>query len=146
VIGVLIWGYAVRVFGRQKLPVLLGAGVTGALLLLLAGADALPPVALALWLGLFGFFSAYLPVLIAHGKSLFDARLVGRGITLLNMGTMAGAFASQIVSGAVIGLFPTHGGGYPLEAYRVIFALQAVFLMIAMGVYARAHDPVRTAR
>jgi predicted MFS family arabinose efflux permease len=144
VIGVLIWGHAVRLFGSQKLPVMLGAGLTAALLLVLAGAGALSPIVLTLWLALFGFFSAYLPVVIAHGKSLFDGRVVGRGITLLNMGTTAGAFASQLVSGSVISLFSPPGGGYPLDAYRLIFALQAVFIIAALAAYAAARDPVRT--
>jgi hypothetical protein len=123
---------------------MLGAGLTAALLLVLAGAGALSPIVLTLWLALFGFFSAYLPVVIAHGKSLFDGRVVGRGITLLNMGTMAGAFASQLVSGSVINLFSPRGGGYPLDAYRLIFALQAVFIIAALAAYAAARDPVRT--
>ena len=42
-----------------------------------------------------GSATGYLPVLIAHGKSLFPPHLLGRGITLLNIGTMGGVFVVQ---------------------------------------------------
>ena len=54
-----------------------------------------------------GSCAAYRPVLIAHGKSLFPPHLVGRGLTVLNMGSMGGVFLVQTVSGFVIELFPT---------------------------------------
>lgn len=96
---------------------------------------------LFLWFIAIGGFSAYLPVLIAHGKSLFPPRLVGRGITLLNMGTMGGVFLSQTVSGFVIDLFPAQNGAYPLDAYRCVFALQAAFLIASCFIYFGARDP-----
>ena len=46
-----------------------------------------------------GFVTAYTPVMIAHGKSLFPPHLIGRGMTVLNMGTMGGVFLAQAVSG-----------------------------------------------
>jgi predicted MFS family arabinose efflux permease len=141
VLGVLIWGHADRLFGSHRGPVLLGAALTGALLVVLALFGRLPSIALVAWLGLFGFCTAYLPVVIAHGKSLFAPRLVGRGITLLNMGTMSGAFASQLASGAAIDIFPAQAGAYPLDAYRLIFALQAAFVLFAMVAYVGARDP-----
>jgi MFS family permease len=143
VIGLVIWGHADRLLRSHQLPVLLGAGSTCALFFLLAAVGRMPPIALTVWLALFGFCSACLPVVIAHGKSLFAPRLVGRGMTLLNMGTMFGAFASQIVSGAVIDIFPEHAGMYPLDAYRLIFGLQAAFILCAIGTYLGAYDPRR---
>ena len=63
-----------------------------------------------------------MPVLIAHGRSLLPPHLVGRGMTLFNIGTMGGAFVVQLVSGALIDLFPAQDGVYPLDAYRLVFA------------------------
>src|SRR5215813_8345387 len=79
---------------------------------------------LVAWFAAFGFLSAYGPVLVAHGKALFSPHQVGRGLTVLNMGTMGGTFLAQAVSGFVIGMFPTGpDGAYELAAYRLVFAL-----------------------
>jgi len=143
--GSLVWGSADRLFTSYKLPILTGALATGALLAWLAFAGAPPIAVLVAWLCLFGLFAAYTPVLIAHGKSLFPPRLIGRGMTLLNMGTMGGVFVSQTLTGAAIDLFPAQDGAYPLAAYRLTFAIQAVFVAVAVVAYLRAHDPRRAA-
>jgi hypothetical protein len=44
----------------------------------------------------------------------------------------------------VIQLFPAEGGVYPLNAYRAVFALQAVFLAIACAVYLTTKEPARS--
>jgi MFS family permease len=139
--GSFFWGPMDRVFGRHKLPVLLGMGLAFGALVLLAALGTMPVAGLLLLLIVLGFASAITPVLIAHGKSLFPPHLIGRGITLLNVGSMGGVFLSQFVSGAVIDLFPAEGGVYPLDAYRLVFALQAAFLLIAFIAYTGAHDP-----
>jgi hypothetical protein len=136
-----LWGPMDRVLGSYKLPVLVGAGLTIATLFILAFAGTLAFIPLAGWLVAFGFFSAYTPVMMAHGKSLFLPHLVGRGITLLNMGTMAGVFFSQAVTGLVIDLFPAAQGRYPLDAYRAVFALQGAFLLVSCLFYVGSRDP-----
>lgn len=143
ILGSLAWGPTDRVFGSHKLPVLLGAGLTAAALALLALVGVLAPTLLFVWFAAFGFLSAYTPVMIAHGKSLFPPRLIGRGITVLNMGTMAGVFLAQTVSGLTIDLFPAPGGVYALDAYRVVFGLQAGFVLVSCLIYLGARDPMR---
>jgi hypothetical protein len=54
---------------------------------------------------------------------------------------MGGVFVSQLVSGAVIDLFPSSGGVYALDGYRAVFALQAVLLALACMAYARVREP-----
>ena len=114
-----------RVFGSHKVPVLLGAGLTGAALAVLAVRGTLAPPMLLLWFCVFGFVCAYTPVMIAHGKSLFPPHLVGRGMTVLNVGTIGGVFLAQTLSGVVIELFPAPDGAYPLAAYQAVFGIQA---------------------
>lgn len=143
VLGSLAWGASERLFVSHKIPGLLGGWSTAALLATIGLVGVLPTAVLIGWLALFGFCSAFTPVVIAHGKSLFPVRLVGRGIALFNMGTMAGGFVSQLVSGPVIDWFPGHDGTYPLIAYQLVFLLQAGFVAIALGIYRKVPDPSR---
>jgi hypothetical protein len=56
---------------------------------------------------------------------------------------MAGVFVSQVLTGAIIGLFPLlPDGSYPLLAYRSIFALQACWMAVAILPYLRTRDPL----
>ena len=97
---------------------------------------------LVAWFAVFGFVSAFGPVLIAHGKALFSLHQVGRGLTVLNMGSMGGVFLSQAVSGFVIEWFPIAAdGAYPLAAYRAVFGLQAAFILLVCLVYLQSRDP-----
>jgi predicted MFS family arabinose efflux permease len=136
IVGVVAWGHAQRIVGAYKPLVLTGALATAAALGVLAAAGRLDPVPLAIWLALFGFLPAYIPVLIGHGRSLLPPRLIGRGMTLLNIGTMGGTFVVQLSSGALIDLFAAQNGAYPLDAYRLVFAVQALGILAACAAYA----------
>ncbi len=138
IVGVVLWGHAERYFGAYKPLVLAGAIATAAALGWLAVVGKPEPGTLAVWLMIFGFLPAFLPVLIAHGRSLLAPNLVGRGMTLFNIGTMGGTFVVQLVSGALIDLFPAQGGVYPLDAYRLVFAVQAVAIIAASAAYLTA--------
>ena len=144
IIGSMLWGPMDRVVGSHKLPVLVGAGTTAATLAYLAVVGTLTPAALVAWFAVFGLASAYGPVLIAHGKALFPLHQVGRGLTVLNMGTMGGTFLAQAISGLVIDMFPTTAdGAYDLAAYRLVFALQAGVIVLACLVYFGSRDPMK---
>jgi MFS family permease len=144
IVGSMAWGPMDRLFGGYKVPVLLGSGLTAAALGLLALFGRLAPAGLAVWFAAFGFFGAYGVVLIAHGRALFPLHLVGRGLTLLNIGSMGGTFLAQAISGFVIGLFPpAPDGGYVLDAYRLVFGLQACFMLLAWLAYFGTRDPAR---
>ena len=70
-----------------------------------------------------------------HGRSFLPPHLVGRGMTLFNIGTMGGTFVVQLLSGVLIDLFPAPGSVYPLDAYRAVFAAQALGVLLACGAY-----------
>ena len=144
VIGLIAWGSAERLFRTYRSPVLIGAG--GSLLVYgaLASAPDAPLPVIAILFTLLGFLTAFMPVVLAHGKALFASHLVGRGLTILNMGAMGGVFFAQIVSGAVIDLFPSSDGIYPIEAYRVVFALQTALIAVSWLAYFGAVDPRRS--
>jgi MFS family permease len=144
--GSIVWGPMDRLVGSYKLPVLVGAGATAAALAYLALVGTLSPPMLVLWFAAFGFLTAYGPVLIAHGRALFPLHQLGRGLTLLNMGSMGGTFLAQAVSGFVIQLFPTGpDGAYELAAYQLVFALQAAFILLVGMIYFGSSDPLRGA-
>ena len=147
IVGSVAWGPVDRVMGSHKLPVLVGAVATAATLGYLALAGTLTTPMLLAWFAAFGFLSAYGPLLIAHGKALFPPHQVGRGLTVLNMGSMGGTFLAQTISGYVIGYFPTAADGtYDLTAYRLVFGLQAVFILLACLAYFGARDPAHDRR
>jgi hypothetical protein len=80
--------------------------------------------------------------LTSHGKSLFPSTLTGRGITLMNIGTMGGAFLSQSVTGMLIDLMGRSDQGlYRPEGYRLVFAALAGWLLLSLAFYLRAIDP-----
>lgn len=133
VCGSFFWGPSDRLFGRYKLPILIGTGICFISLMLLAAVGTLPAPLLLLTFAMIGFSTGMTSVVMSHGRSLVAPHLLGRTITLLNMGTMGGGFVVQFVSGTIINLFPTEGGAYPLEAYRLVFALQAV--LVATGFF-----------
>ncbi|MBA1155790.1 MFS transporter [Microvirga mediterraneensis] len=139
--GMLLWGAMDRFWGSYKKPVLIGSTATILLLLLLVLAP-LDRTAVTFWFPLFGLCVAYTPILTSHGKSLFPSTLTGRGITLMNIGTMGGAFLSQSVTGMLIDLMGRSDQGlYRPEGYRLVFAALAGWLLLSLAFYVKAIDP-----
>jgi MFS family permease len=140
VLGSFFWGPSDRLFGRYKVPVMIGTSTCFVSLLVLAVFGTLPiPLLLAIF-ALMGFSTGMTSVVMSHGRSLVPPHLLGRTITLLNIGTMGGGFLVQFVSGSIINLFPTAGGAYPLAAYRLVFGLQAVLVLIGFLAYLGSKD------
>lgn len=140
VAGALIWGPSDRWFKSYKIPVMTGALLAAAVMAAGAILGTFSSIGLFAWFVAVGFTTGYLPVMVAHGKSLFPPDLVGRGITLLNLATMGGVFVSQTITGFVIDMFPATGGGYSLSAYRCVFAFQAVVILLGCLAYSFAPD------
>jgi predicted MFS family arabinose efflux permease len=139
--GMLLWGATDRFWGSYKKPVLIGSTATVMLLAVLVLVP-LDRTGATLWFPLFGLCVAYTPILTSHGKSLFPATLTGRGITLMNIGTMGGAFLSQSVTGMLIDLMGRSDEGlYRPEGYRLVFAALAGWLLLSLVFYVRAIDP-----
>jgi MFS family permease len=143
VVGSFLWGASDRLFKSYKRPILIGQLLTAAAMGLAAWTGIFPPSALVFWFVAIGFSSAVLSVLIAHGKSLFPPEMVGRGITLMNIGTMGGVFVSQSITGFIIDLFPLASDGYALDAYRAVFAFQAGVILLASLMYSFSIDTRR---
>jgi MFS family permease len=138
--GSFFWGPSDRLFGRYKVPVLLACTASCTALTLFAALGMMSPPVLIAVFALLGFSTGNVSVVLAHGRSLVAPHLLGRTITLLNIGTMGGGFLVQFISGALINLFATDSGAYPLEAYRLVFGLQAAFTLIAAWAYFGSRD------
>jgi MFS family permease len=143
VVGSFLWGTSDRLFKSYKRPVLMAQLLTATAMGLAAWIGIFPPWALPLWFVAIGFSTAVLSVLIAHGKSLFPPAMVGRGITLMNIGTMGGVFVSQSITGFIIDLYPLASGGYALDAYRAVFAFQVGLILLALLIYSFSIDTRR---
>ena len=121
-----------RLFGSYKLPVLIGAGTDCRR----AGLLALRRHAAAVTLLLSGsrcsaFRPASTSVVMAHGRSLVPPHLLGRGHHAAqhrHHGRRVPGRSSSAAPSSTC--FRSRDGAYPLEAYRLVFGLQAVLVLI----------------
>lgn len=139
VVGLLLWGYAERLFGSIKKPIIVGAILSAAILAVLGVLDAPPLWLVTVLFVVFGLNAGYTPLLLAHGRLLFPDRLAGRGITLLNFGNMAGVFVLQALTGALIGYLERSGAAIEFS-YRATFGALALVLLAALAYYATIPD------
>jgi MFS family permease len=140
-IGLFGWGAMDRLWGSYKRPVLAGGLITALLLVILA-VFPMDRTSTTFWFALFGLAVAFTPILTAHGKSLFPAQLTGRGITLMNIGSIGGAFLSQSITGVLMDAVGRSSSGvYLPEGYRLVFATLAAWLLVSLAFYTRAIDP-----
>jgi MFS family permease len=110
IVGSFFWGPTDRLFGRHKIPILIACASSFIALGALAVFGVMSTAMLIAVFALLGFSTGQVSVVLAHGRSLVPPHLLGRTMTLLNIGTMGGGFVVQLISGAVINLFPTAGG------------------------------------
>jgi predicted MFS family arabinose efflux permease len=141
VVALMAWGRLQVALGGYVRSIRIGAAMTIASLLVAAFVPLGPVAAIGLLI-VFSVSVAYTPITTAHGRALFPDRLTGRGITLMNLGTMGGVFVSQSITGALmdwIGRLP--GGAYPPAAYQAVFLYLAAFLGLCLAIYAGVREP-----
>jgi MFS family permease len=143
-IAMFAWGAADRLFGSYRVPALIGATLTLAMLIWISLAGKMSPTMLFVWFLFYGLVTGYPPLLVGQARAMFPPQLVGRGLTLLNLATMGGVFIFQFATGAVIEFMAPNQTVYPLAAYQAVFGLQAVLLAISIGCYLLAHDRGRS--
>ncbi len=145
VLGYLLAGPLERAMGSRKWPAALTAGAMVLQLALLASVPGLPLIAAAALLVGIGFAAGGFVLVVAHGRAIAPDHLVGRAVTLFNIGTMGGAAAMQWLSGLVIGAIAGTGATVlPETAYRAMFALLAGTLAIAvLGYIGVSEQPAR---
>lgn len=141
VVGYLAFGPLDRLFGSRKRPALAGTFATILMLAVLAAMPGLPLwIAIALLVGI-GFASGAFVLVVAHGRAIAPDHLVGRAVTLFNIGTMGGAALMQWLTGLIIGAVAGAGAtALPESAFRAMFALLAASLTLAAIGYIRVPE------
>jgi predicted MFS family arabinose efflux permease len=88
-----------------------------------------------------GFFSASSTMVMTHGRGIIPDRLIGRGIATINTFVMLGVACMQTLSGIIVGAFEPLADGTRTEtAYRALFGVLAVVLIVAVAIYSRSQD------
>jgi predicted MFS family arabinose efflux permease len=140
-VGMLSFGPLDRLLDTRKWIAIGGSLVIISLL----GALALPShppiwVPIGAILGI-GFFSASGTMVMTHARGIFPDRLIGRGIATINTCVMLGVACMQTLSGVVVGAFePVASGARTETAYRALFAVLTMVLIVAVAIYSRSQD------
>lgn len=113
---------------------------TGTLIALAVNSS--PSVVVAtILLSAFALFAAMASPIFAHARSLFPETHTGRAFTAINVFTWTGVFFMQMGTGAILDAFPVDElGRSPAIAYRTMFGVLAVALLIALVAYRRVAD------
>lgn len=139
--GMLAFGPLDRLLDTRKWIAIGGSLVVIALLAILALASQPPiwvPVAAILGIG---FFSASSTMVLTHGRGIIPDRLIGRGMSTLNTSVMLGVACMQTLSGVIVGAFePLAGGARSETAYRALFGVLTLVLIVAVAIYSRSRD------
>jgi len=130
-LGALGYGPLDRILGTRKWIVVGGSALTAACFLALGLFDVSLAGAVAL-LAALGFFGLTYGVLMAHGRALFEDRLLGRGITTMNILFIGGAGILQPISGAYM---KAMGALPPAQAYGRLHLTFGVLLLVALAIY-----------
>ncbi|MCB1476207.1 MAG: MFS transporter [Rhodobiaceae bacterium] len=146
IVGLFLWGPSDQLLKSFRIPIRLGGTCTVATLVLLAFSETFPVNWVIAEFALLGLFSGFSTVLTSHGRAIFPLEMVGRGITLMNIGTMGGAFVWQGVSGVIVGWLSEGQAVREPDSYRAVFLFLAAILTIALFFYRRAPDPALAER
>jgi MFS family permease len=139
-LGTVVYGPLDRYFNTRKYVVLGGVVVMVVLLITLALlVDVHPAMAIVL-LVVFAFFTPMYPVLMAHCRGFVPVVQAGRAITTVTLIGLGGVFVMQLGTGMVMDALREGAGWSAADAYRVVFLIIALVLLLAASVYARVRD------
>jgi len=139
--GMLFFGPLDRVLDTRKWIAICGTLAMISTLALLALQPRLPAWVAVVAIIVVGFFSACSTMVMTHGRSMIPDRLIGRGMATINTSVMFGVACMQTLSGIVVGAFePLADGARSETAYRALFGVLAVVLIVALAVYSRSED------
>ena len=139
-VGSLSYGPMDRFFDTRKGVVLASCAAMMILFTTLSLVDRPPLWVLTLLFMGIGFLGGHRVAMMAHGRSLFPARLVGRGVTTVNTSMVAGVAVLQMATGLILERASDGSAAASSEAYRTVFGFLAWTIFAAMLVYRKAED------
>jgi len=140
-IGMLTIGPLDRVLDTRKWIAVAGTLAVAGLLGLLAALPHPPAWLAAGAIIAIGYLSACSTMIMAHGRAIFPDHLIGRGMASMNTSVMLGVACMQTLSGVILGAFALTADGTRSEAaYRTLFGVMVVVLVVATAIYAQVAD------
>ena len=136
-VGSFLYGPLDRFFGTRKWVIL--GGNIGTLLSLL-GLAFIPNLSLigaTSLLTFVGVFGMSYPLMMAHGRSFIPAHLIGRGVSMLNLCSIAGVGTMQALSASAFHYGASQG---VLSGYQALFLFFAVPLILSSMIYLFSED------
>ena len=140
VFGHSFFGFLARRLNSIRNAILTGGSIVFGLTVILVLWERPPVWVVASVFATIGFAAMYPMIAFAHARSLVPAELVGRGVSVTNMGIMSAIAFSQLIFGWVIGAFAQEAGVAPEIAYRTAFAVLAAMSLAALLIYAPTRD------
>lgn len=137
--GTLVFGPLDRKFDTRKGIVQAGLAALIGVLAVLASLNAPPLWAAIVLFAILGALAGVRVVVMAHGRALFPERLMGRGVSLINMGIMGGVALLQFATGGIMGALGRSGASKE-TAYRTVFVALAIIVAAAWLVYRGSAD------
>lgn len=138
--GHVLYGQIARRLNTLKWPILAGSTLILAVTLALSLAERPPLWLVTVLFGIMAIASAYPTITHAHARGLVPAHLMGRGVSVTNMGVMTAIAMAQLTFGWIVGAVPAVAGIPPEIAYRLGFAAQAVVALTGILIYAPIRD------
>lgn len=135
IFGPMVFGWASSRVPTPKPVIVFGVVSNILIFAILALVPAPTPAFVAVMLGALGLFGSYTSMLIAHGRRFYPERLIGRGLTVVNTAVLFGAASMQWVTGLIVGAFEQVDGRAPPEAYRTVFGVLALSLLVSLIIY-----------
>ena len=141
-LGAMVYGPLDHWLGTNKWVVATGTVIAAASFLYLGLATPSPSAAIAA-LAVLGATGMTYGVLMAHGRSFVPDRLLGRGLTLMNMLFIGGAGIVQPISGAVMSAMKDQPVA---DGYARLHTAFGIALLAALAVYLFSRDVERNTR
>ena len=140
ILGTLAFGPLDRVFDTRKWVTFWGGFASVVVLALLALLPRPDLWVVTVLFAALGGLNGFAIVALAHGRTIFPNRLIGRGMAMLALAAMGGIAVMQMLAGVIVGGFAGPDGLVSEEGYRYMFAFIAALLAAALLIYARTED------
>ena len=139
IVGTFLYGPLDRILGTRKWVVFGGNVAGGICLVILSFVPQVGYSAAVAIFALIGFFGMSYPVLVAHGRSFAPEHLTGRGVTLMNLFSIAGVGVFQVITSRLHKLTVANGGA-EWQFYEPLFLLYALALFSGALIYLFSQD------